>query len=157
MFSILSRRCPLLATSCPSFSVCFPCSSPIPGLIWFGSVYLVTTAGFVADRVDPLKGGSMILVTKTSDQTRVCVCYIQFAGYTSVYFVPGVCNSYVESNSVLLVANDDTISAVSPTRRGAHEKTYGIWNRRRNVYASLEVWMLWLGCLSITTVHGAYV
>ena len=31
MFSILSRRCPLLATSCPSFSVCFPCSSPIPG------------------------------------------------------------------------------------------------------------------------------
>ena len=99
----------------------------------------------------------MILVTKTSDQTRVCVCYIQFAGYTSVYFVPGVCNSYVESNSVLLVANDDTISAVSPTRRGAHEKTYGIWNRRRNVYASLEVWMLWLGCLSITTVHGAYV
>ena len=47
MFSILSRRCPLLATSCPSFSVCFPCSSPIPGLIWFGSVYLVTTAGFV--------------------------------------------------------------------------------------------------------------
>ena len=47
MFSILSRRCPLLATSCPSFSVCFSCSSPIPGLIWFGSVYLVTTAGFV--------------------------------------------------------------------------------------------------------------
>ena len=24
-------NCPLLATSCPSFSVCFPCSSPIPG------------------------------------------------------------------------------------------------------------------------------
>ena len=35
MFSILSRRCPLLATSCPSFSVCFPCSSPIPDLVWF--------------------------------------------------------------------------------------------------------------------------
>ena len=51
MFSILSRRCPLLATSCPSFSVCFPCSSPIPGLIWFGSVYLVATAGFVADQL----------------------------------------------------------------------------------------------------------
>ena len=48
---ILSRRCPLLATSCPSFSVCFPCSSPIPGLIWFGFVYLVTTAGFVADQL----------------------------------------------------------------------------------------------------------
>ena len=60
----------------------------------------------------------------------MCVCYIQFAGYTSVYVVPGVCNSYVESNSVLLVANDDTTSAVLPTRRGAHEKTYGIRNRR---------------------------
>ena len=36
---------------CPSFSVCFPCLSPIPGLIWFGSVYLVTTAGFVADQL----------------------------------------------------------------------------------------------------------
>ena len=36
---------------CPSFSVCFPCVSPIPGLIWFGSVYLVTTAGFVADQL----------------------------------------------------------------------------------------------------------
>ena len=36
---------------CPSFSVCFPCLSPTPGLIWFGSVYLVTTAGFVADQL----------------------------------------------------------------------------------------------------------
>ena len=36
---------------CPSFSVCFPCLSLIPGLIWFGSVYLVTTAGFVADQL----------------------------------------------------------------------------------------------------------
>ena len=36
---------------CPSFSVCFPCSSPIPGLTWCGSVYLVTTAGFVADQL----------------------------------------------------------------------------------------------------------
>ena len=37
--------------SCPFSSVCFPCLSPIPGLIWFGSVYLVTTAGFVADQL----------------------------------------------------------------------------------------------------------
>ena len=37
--------------SCPFSSVCFPCLSPIPGLIWFGSVYLVTTAGFVADQI----------------------------------------------------------------------------------------------------------
>ena len=53
---------------------------------------------------------------------------------------------------VLHFANDDTFSAVLPTKRGANEKTYGIRNRRRNVYASLEVWMLWLGCLSITTL-----
>ena len=37
--------------SCPFSSVCFPCLSPIPCLIWFGSVYLVTTAGFVADQL----------------------------------------------------------------------------------------------------------
>ena len=37
--------------SCPFSSVCFPCSSPIPGLIWCGSVYLVTTAGFGADQL----------------------------------------------------------------------------------------------------------
>ena len=37
--------------SCPFSSLCFPCLSPIPGLIWFGSVYLVTTAGFVADKL----------------------------------------------------------------------------------------------------------
>ena len=37
--------------SCPFSFVCFPCLSPISGLIWFGSVYLVTTAGFVADQL----------------------------------------------------------------------------------------------------------
>ena len=37
--------------SYPFSSVCFPCLSPIPGLIWFGSVYLVTTAGFEADQL----------------------------------------------------------------------------------------------------------
>ena len=37
--------------SCPFSSVCFPCLSPIYGLIWFGSVHLVTTAGFVADQL----------------------------------------------------------------------------------------------------------
>ena len=37
--------------SCPFSSVCFPCLPPIPGLIWFGSAYLVTTAGFVADQL----------------------------------------------------------------------------------------------------------
>ena len=64
--------------------------------------------------------------------------------------------SDVEANSVLLVADDDTTSTVSPTRRGGHEKTHGMRDRRRNVYVSLEVWMLWLGFpTSITIVHGA--
>ena len=35
---------------CPFSSVCFPCLSPISGLIWLGPVYLVTTAGCVADQ-----------------------------------------------------------------------------------------------------------
>ena len=34
--------------------------------------------------------------------------------------------SDVEGNSVLLlIADDDTTSTVSPTRRGGHEKTHG--------------------------------
>ena len=37
--------------SCPFSYVYFPCLSPIPGLIWFGSAYLVTTVGFVADQL----------------------------------------------------------------------------------------------------------
>ena len=37
------------------------------------------------------------------------------------------------------------------------EMTYGMRNRQRDVYASLEVWMPWLGCLSTTIVHGACV
>ena len=49
-----------------------------------------------------------------------------------------VCND-VEANSVLLVADDDTTSTVSPTRRGDHEKTRGMRDRRRNVYVSLKV------------------
>ena len=56
VFSIcfcLSRRCPLLATF---LSVLFCLLSLLiferfSGLIWFGSVYLVTTAGFVADQL----------------------------------------------------------------------------------------------------------
>ena len=35
---------------------------------------------------------------------------------------------FSESHSGWQVANDDTTSAVSPTRRGAHEKTYEVWN-----------------------------
>ena len=64
--------------------------------------------------------------------------------------------SNVEANSVLLVADDDTTCTVSPTRRGGHEKTHGMRDRRRNVYVSLEVWMPRVGFLtSITIVHGA--
>ena len=50
----LSRRCPVLATF---FSVLFCLisslliSERIPGMISLGSVYLVTTAGFVADQL----------------------------------------------------------------------------------------------------------
>ena len=50
-FSIYRDNVLCWLLSCPFFSVCFPCLSPIPGLIWFGSVYLVTTAGFVADQL----------------------------------------------------------------------------------------------------------
>ena len=51
--SCLSRRCSLLATF---LSVLFCLlslfiSERIPDLIWFGPVYLVTTAGFVADQL----------------------------------------------------------------------------------------------------------
>ena len=96
-----------------------------------------------------------VVCKQFSYSTCVCMCYIQFAEYSSVYVV---C-SYVESNSVEFVVaeDDDTITAVSPTRREAHEKTYGMRNRRRSVYASLKVCMLWFGCLSITTVHDACV
>ena len=46
--------------SCPLSSLCFSCvflfvflfySETVPGLIWSGSVYLVTTAGFVEDQL----------------------------------------------------------------------------------------------------------
>ena len=47
----------------------------------------------------------------------VCVCYMQFAGYTNI-----VC--------VRLVADDETTSAEPPTRRGAYETTYVMRNRR---------------------------
>ena len=87
-----------------------------------------------------------------SYNSGVWVCYIQLTVYASVVYV--VC-SYVETGAVLVVADDDTTSAVSPTLRGGHDKTYGMRNCRRNVDVSLEVWMLWLGCLSITTAHGA--
>ena len=52
----LVRRCPFTLLATFFVSVLFFClllfllfSEHIPGLIWFGSVYLVTTAGFVAD------------------------------------------------------------------------------------------------------------
>ena len=53
IFFCLSRRCPLLATF---LSVLFCLLSLLISgfrfdLVWFGSVYLVTTAGFVADQL----------------------------------------------------------------------------------------------------------
>ena len=57
-FFFLSLLCLFLATmSFADFlsvsSVCFPCFFPeiVSGLIWFSSVYLVTTARFVADQL----------------------------------------------------------------------------------------------------------
>ena len=47
------RRCPLLATFL-YLVLCLPpllFSERVPGLIWLGSFYLVTTAGFVADHL----------------------------------------------------------------------------------------------------------
>ena len=40
---------------------------------------------------------------------------------------------YSDIEAILLVADDDTTSTVSPTRRGAQEKTHGMRDRRRNV------------------------
>ena len=49
----LSRRCPLLATLVRSLLSAFALliSERISGLLWFGSVHLVTTAGFRADQL----------------------------------------------------------------------------------------------------------
>ena len=40
-------------SSCPFSSVClsFFLSERVPGLIWFGPIYLVTTTGFVSDQL----------------------------------------------------------------------------------------------------------
>ena len=47
------RRYPLMATffSVLLYLLSLLISERVPGLIWFGSVYLVTTAGFVADQL----------------------------------------------------------------------------------------------------------
>ena len=51
--SCLSRRCPSLATFLSVLLCLLSLLIPkrIPGLIKFGFVYLVTTAGFVADQL----------------------------------------------------------------------------------------------------------
>ena len=55
VFSVycLSRQYPVLATflSVLFFLISLLISERIPGMIWLGSVYLVTTAGFVADQL----------------------------------------------------------------------------------------------------------
>ena len=47
------RRCTLLATFLSVVFCLLPLlfSERVPGLVWLGSVYLVTTAGFVADQL----------------------------------------------------------------------------------------------------------
>ena len=69
-----------------------------------------------------------VVCKQFSYSTGVCMSYIQCTRYTSVYVV---CSYYVDSNSVLVVGDSNaTSSAVSSTRRGAHENTYGMRNRR---------------------------
>ena len=55
VFSVycLSRRCPVFASFLSVLFCLISLLIPerIPGMIWLGSVYLVTTAGFVADQL----------------------------------------------------------------------------------------------------------
>ena len=62
--------------SCPFSSVCFPCLSPISGLIWFGSIYLVTTAGFVADQSMDQLTGFCLLVTVASLRISMVIFFV---------------------------------------------------------------------------------
>ena len=64
--------------------------------------------------------------------------------------------SHVASNSVLFAESGDTTSTVRQQGGELLEEMYRRRNRRRNVYASLEVWMLWLKCLRTTTVVGTH-
>ena len=57
---------------------------------------------------------------------------------------------------VLFAKPGDTTSAVRQQGDEFHGATYGRRNRRRNVYAFFEVWMLWIGCLRTTTVVGTH-
>ena len=68
--------------------------------------------------------------------------------YNSIYRQYTMVYSHVASNSV--------ISPVRHQGEELHGETYGRRNRRRNVYASLEVGMLGLGCLRTTTVVGIH-
>ena len=54
------------------------------------------------------------------------------------------------------VASNYVLSAVRHQGEELHGETYGRRNRPRNVYASLEVRMLGLGCLRTTTVVGKH-
>ena len=64
--------------------------------------------------------------------------------------------SYVASNSVLFAESGDNTSAARQQGEELFGETYGRRNHRRNVYASLEMGMLWLGCLRTTTVVGTH-
>ena len=80
------RRCWLLSSSpfppFPSaFTVLFFFSERVPGLVWFGSVYRVTTPGFVADH--------LIIVKKTRRWN--CVPYVHIGPYNC--FEPLLCTT----------------------------------------------------------------
>ena len=62
-----------------------------------------------------------------------------------------VCSYYMESNSVLVADGNTTFLLSRQQGEELDQNTYGVRNRRQNVYASLEVCIFWLGCLINTT------
>ena len=66
--------------------------------------------------------------------------------------------SHVASDSVLFAESGDTTSLFANKEGSSSERRMegGIADERRNVYASLEVRMIWLGCLRTITVVGTH-
>ena len=74
----------------------------------------------------------------------------------AAYILHRVC-SHMESNYVLVAGGDTTFLLCRKQGEELDQNTYGMRNRRQNVYASPEMCVFWLGCLiSTTTVVGAY-
>ena len=91
----------------------------------------------------------------------MCVCYIQFAGDTSVY----ICCTVMSKQTLYYYLLQVMIPLLLCRQQGEEAtKRHTACGTAGETYVSLEVWMLWLGFLtSITivhdasTAHGAYV